>query len=456
MRPRVARLRKALRRLLTRVMRPGGGAAAAPDPRNGAVVHEILDPAFLRQQLEALRREGTGLLSEEQYRQMSEQLDAADASPASGADATSGRQAFMPRSANLSILQSTLTACVVSRVELVTKPPPGRRSFAEFMLGVKDVFRQFGPCDAAWIESVVSKGISLFEGRAPFVDDRAPDVTLSDRARIVIAGDWGSGLPGARAVGERMADAIAEGKSQGRDVHALHLGDVYYSGWKEEYETRFLPWWPVRSADEGVPSWALNGNHDMYSGGHGYFGYLLREPRFAAQAGSSYFCLQTPSWQLLGLDTAYEDAGLAGKQAEWVAGKVRDGGRRTMLLSHHQPFSSYGKEVSPAIVDKLAGAGVQHVDAWLWGHEHLCCVYERDHHPVATFGSCVGHGGVPVLEREGDRPAGVAWQFQGAAAHHGQDRWQLFGYAVLDFDGPRIDIRYFDENGALSHAEQVA
>ena len=46
-----------------------------------------------------------------------------------------------------------------------------------------------------------------------------------------------------------------------------------------------LDLWPVTAdqAGAGVTSWSLNGNHDMYSGGFGYFQTLLADPRFAAQ-----------------------------------------------------------------------------------------------------------------------------------------------------------------------------
>jgi hypothetical protein len=210
----------------------------------------------------------------------------------------------------------------------------------------------------------------------------------------------------------------------------------------------------VRSAREGVPSWALNGNHDMYSGGHGYFGYLLRDERFGAQSGSSYFCLQTQHWQLLGLDTAYVDSDLAGQQASWVEGKLRASDRKTMLLSHHEPFSAF-VGVDPPLVHKLEAAfAVRPIDAWLWGHEHRCCVYERELHPYLRFGSCIGHGGVPVLASS-EVPQGVRWLFEEYEVHEGEDRRQLFGFAVVDIEGPRIDIRYHDQRGTLNHEETI-
>ncbi len=426
----------------------GADPGEAPFVKDGAIVHEVLDPKFLRAQLERIQGEGGGALSEDQYGAMYAELDREDESPVSGASAEQGGQALLPRSPAVSMLQSTLTACVTSRFEDLLKPlPPGQRSFAEWVLRETDVFRQFGPCDAKWMETVIAQGLSLLDGRAPFPDEPAADVELARDARVVVVGDWGTGLPGARAVGAAMAHCIAEGRSAGREVHALHLGDVYYSGWKEEYRSRFLPFWPVRSASEGVASWTLNGNHDMYSGGHGYFGYLLNDERFKAQSRSSHFCLQNEYWQLLGLDTAYSEEDLAGNQQAWVEGKLRASERKTMLLTHHQPFSAF-EQVDPPFLAKLrqAFAG-RRVDAWLWGHEHMCCAYETDLQPYLGFGSCIGHGGVPVLLWEGSTPPGVRWRFTESEVHEGADRWQLFGFAVLDFADDRIEVQYRDQNG---------
>ena len=415
----------------------------------GAVIHEILDPAFLRERLGQIKEAGPGLLSDEQYEEMFSRLERDQESPVSGADPTQGRQAYLPRSPAISLLQSTLTDCVLSRVEDLVKPlPPENDSFGDFVLREFDVFRKFGPCDAGWVESVISKGLSLLGSRPKFVDGRAPEIGIADDARLVVVGDWGTGLTWAQAVGREMAKHVAAAKSEGREVHVLHLGDVYYSGWKEEYRSRFLPYWPVRSAEEGVPSWAINGNHDMYSGGHGYFGYLLRDPRFAAQNGSSYFCLQNEHWQLLGLDSAYEDEDLAGDQGDWVAKKQMASDRKTMLFTHHEPFSAYTALEPPPMLERLGKAfEVRPVDAWLWGHEHLACVYQPQPQPYLRFGSCIGHGGVPVLLEKDEKPhPEVTWR----AHEHRQifeNLWQLFGFAVLDFDGPGIDVAYYDQRG---------
>ncbi|MBV9358576.1 MAG: metallophosphoesterase, partial [Chloroflexi bacterium] len=208
------------------------------------------------------------------------------------------------------------------------------------------------------METKLAEGWAMIDGRPQFPNAPAPPLPLARNARIVLVGDWGTGLPGASSVGRQMRNCIDEGR--GREQHVIHLGDVYYSGWREEYETRFLPYWPVDRNERDVLCWALNGNHDMYSGGHGYFGFLLHDPRFRGHwrgdpdrdAPSSYFSLEGDDWQVLGLDSAYADHDLAGSQQQWLAEKLQTG-RRTLLLSHHQPFSAYDDAVGQLMTDKV-------------------------------------------------------------------------------------------------------
>ena len=133
-----------------------------------------------------------------------------------------------------------------------------------------------------------------------------------------------------------MQEEIAGALAEGREAHAVHLGDVYYSGLPSEDQRRFLAYWPVTAAQaaSGVTSWSLNGNHDMYSGGYGYFGTLLADPRFAAQHSpdgqpTSFFRLTSPSWDFVALDTSWDQnvlsTGAVGGPAG-PAGRVRGEG----------------------------------------------------------------------------------------------------------------------------------
>jgi hypothetical protein len=232
---------------------------------------------------------------------------------------------------------------------------------------------------------------------------------------------------------------------------------------KREYEKRFLPFWPVRPEEaQSIGSWALNGNHDMYSGGYGYYDYLLADERFKKQERSSYFELFNQHWQILSLDTAWAsdrliwDYGkLAEPQAGWVARRVAQPGRKVMLLSHHQLFSSYesgSDDMRKALGGVLNAGGI---DAWFWGHEHRCMLY-KEHHGV-RFGRCIGHGGVPVYMSHYEQdpyPEPGQYEYR-AYLDRGLELWALFGFAVLDFEGSSINVRYIDELGRTHKEERI-
>lgn len=226
---------------------------------------------------------------------------------------------------------------------------------------------------------------------------------MPDNARVALLADWATGLYGAPA----SARCIAAAKPG--FTHVIHLGDVYYSGTTSEIDARFIAFWPnVKDAR----SFACNGNHEMYSGGHGYFGKAL--PLFGQQA--SYFALENEHWLLVGLDTAYKDHSLNKEQLGWLSLMLKDPARKKkklVLLSHHQPFSLLEGQ-GPNLISflrLLLDQGAIH--AWYWGHEHRCAIYDR--HPVWKMaGRCIGHGGIPYFRdteelqsRHGQRQKGA-------------------------------------------------
>jgi hypothetical protein len=98
-------------------------------------------------------------------------------------------------------------------------------------------------------------------------DDAAP-------VRIALAGDWGTGTDEAHAVAERI-DAI-------RPEYTIHLGDVYFVGDPAEVRENFLgianpdnSYRPCRWPLGSKGTFALNGNHEMYARGIGYFDLIL-------------------------------------------------------------------------------------------------------------------------------------------------------------------------------------
>lgn len=294
---------------------------------------------------------------------------------------------------------------------------------------------KFGTFDAAWVATLTDYekyfGPSGHRAEIPYVrhasmDDFVLD-PLPENAKIALLGDWGTGT-------RTAVDVLKAVKAHRPDV-LIHLGDIYYSGTERETEAYFLDIVNhVLERDQNpIPVYTLTGNHDMYSGGQGYYSLLTKlhpEPLFRPGhvQQASYFCLRSPSgaWQLLGLDTGLHDhdpfsvAGhvtyLEPDEEAWHADKIRrfsrDGGR-TVLLSHHQLFSAFsrigdpgekspGEEAAnPKLLESFrhfqaaAADGTGDIAAWFWGHEHNLEIYEP--YLGLEKGRCMGHGAIPKL-----------------------------------------------------------
>jgi Calcineurin-like phosphoesterase len=331
----------------------------------------------------------------------------------------------------------------------------------------------FTPDDPDWYV-FIAKGVleRLAEGNAPFNETPAEYDGVAEDARLVIVGDWGTGLPRARNVAAQMRERIGEAVAARRQVHVLHLGDVYYSGLETEDQRRFLDLWPVtqEQADAGVTSWSLNGNHDMYSGGFGYFGTLLRDPRFRRQRSpdgkpTSFFRLRSPSWDFIGIDTSWDsDVTSAGKvgvltdpQGSYVAAAAAQSSRKLVLFSHHQLLSVYDQaDIGSTLPAKLAPVlNGNRVTAWWWGHEHRAIAYEAA--AGIRYPRCLGNGGVPVLPDPappaGSKPA-ITWHSTRSVREDGQERTR-FGFAVLDLHPDRIEVAYVDDDGHIPYTEAI-
>ena len=181
-------------------------------------------------------------------------------------------------------------------------------------------------------------------------DPRDLLTTIPDEATVAIAGDWGTG----NASSANIAQAIAAQKAD----YTIHLGDVYYSGTESEEAQKFVKMWPAGSRG----TFTLNSNHEMYSGGHGYFGVALADPRLAGQKGHSYFALTNANWLVLGLDSAYAATRFyqqgALKDAEVLCrihsllqsavGLRSDGAtKKVLVLTHHQGLEDDGTPSNP-------------------------------------------------------------------------------------------------------------
>ena len=329
---------------------------------------------------------------------------------------------------------------------------------------------------------------ALFSKPHPFNRNPARVALSTKPLTLFLFGDWGTGLTLAGQVTQRIREQLKTGNGS-RQQHVIHLGDVYYVGEADEYLKRMIPLWPVTSGERNATgSWSLNGNHDMYSGGWGYFDTLLKKDYMLRWHGdkndepSSFFLIEDKDWQIFGLDTSWsipslgdaifgkptlKDYGgqngvLTKEQAAWMA-KMRNPAKGCILLSHHQAASSRTSESQHAdeAIAMLKAAGVYAtIDAWIWGHEHRCVVFKPKAQRVGKrlkdappFCACLGHGGVPVPRKNLDaanRTADVLWEEDrlgdDAPIYEGQ-RVVPFGFGRIDTKPGAFEFQIFDHAG---------
>ncbi|MFQ5823535.1 MAG: metallophosphoesterase family protein [bacterium] len=288
--------------------------------------------------------------------------------------------------------------------------------------------------------------------------------TFPNSARFAVFGDWGTGLYGAPVIGKTLEN------DPNPFTMLLHLGDVYYSGTETEINFRFLKYWPQR---KDAISRALNSNHEMYSGGHGYFKKTL--PTFGQS--SSYFAFQNDYWTIIGLDTGYEDHDLDNEQVKWlneVIGQAQD--RKVILSSHHQPYSHISGQ-GPKLIEKLGNLlNAKKIFAWYWGHEHRCVLY--DQHPIYGFyGRCIGHSGMPYARKKvshipiAEKDKDIEWRrmeaknmVPGALFLDGPNRYIKKkekkygpnGYITLEFEDEHLNEVLHEPDGTKIYEKQIA
>jgi 3',5'-cyclic AMP phosphodiesterase CpdA len=316
-----------------------------------------------------------------------------------------------------------------------------------------------GPCDPKWVDVV---GIYLANKalcreipyrRYSRLDDFVINGVLQDKMRVALLADWGTGDQGAklllRQIAQKQPDVV------------IHLGDVYYSGTAFEYQNYFYKiWQPTFGLEKvdwgGKPAkppkpatFTLPGNHDMYSGGGPYYTTIdmLGQP-------SSYFCLRNDNWQFIAIDTGLHDSDpvcqtatfLDDQEVIWLKDKIANsGGRKTVLLSHHQLFSAFetigqnGNHINQKLADQI-GDILPQVAVWFWGHEHNLVIYDKFLNVLAR---CIGHGAFPVdVDEKVSRNASIPVSQVTVAVGSDGAQYQ-HGYVIMDLAGASAKATYY-------------
>jgi hypothetical protein len=309
-----------------------------------------------------------------------------------------------------------------------------------------------------------------------------PSYTGSDRGiyqfesdagevRLSIVGDWGTGTDEAHDVAEQM--------KKFRPHYTIHLGDVYYVGDESEVRENCLnqkvtEYEPCEWPHGSVGSFALNGNHEMYARGFGYFDVFLPTLGLTGGPGqrTSFFCLENEHWRFIALDTGYNsvkipilelipfppfhaDCALPDELLTWLVDVVKPNAdeRAIVLLGHHQYYSAFerGYEKPARQLRRLIGRPV----IWFWGHEHRLALYDKHAEPggVEAYGRCLGHGGMPIeLQKPGST---VPLQFFDARPYPNDEGLSIGynGHADVTLAGNTMRIDYVDVAGSVVVSE---
>src|SRR3954453_1072847 len=210
-------------------------------PVGRIVITDVLRKSFLVEQLALVERELDGANGAHHHDLDADDLERARRAVARARlDIPAGQPTFGPppgatrgdapdldevsyfaRDPVVSLLQSALDEHLETRQPALLEPEPPvpagpeRRGGGETFLPVADrrlaspgtgqrFAGPFESTDPGWISSFIAFQLRRLHHKRPFNPTPATPVELDDRARVVLVGDWGSGLPRAQRVAEQI------------------------------------------------------------------------------------------------------------------------------------------------------------------------------------------------------------------------------------------------------------
>ena len=325
----------------------------------------------------------------------------------------------------------------------------------------------------------------------PFYSDHATNSGIftivkqpGEAVTVALISDWASDTPESQLIAQQC----------GTNDYSVHLGDTYYVGNDNEIAENFNTdqggTWPYGT----LGSFALMGNHEMYSSGQSFFTQLL--PYMGAYQGdrdtpiqvqqAGFFCLENDYWRVIGLDTGYDslcgflglspnqNLDLTPEQKDWLTNTVQlnNDNRGIIILTHHQLFSAFEPEF-PNPMNYISSIITPGRDViWFFGHEHRFSVYGPNEmaNGAKVFGRCIGHGGMPVeLDKDGgivapNDPNNVANPVNRNLVIYDQRQREVIenniplghnGYVILTLNDANLLISYFDDNGGTGDGRKI-
>jgi Calcineurin-like phosphoesterase len=301
-----------------------------------------------------------------------------------------------------------------------------------------------------WLENLLHK--HRFPQGTPTIQP------IGNSATIAMAGDFGTGNFGS---GDSSSTKISKFIPTLNPDYTIHLGDVYYAGTGGEEASKLMNFWPQGSKG----SFALNSNHEMYSGGGPYFNEAVGGPIFnKLQSPYSFFALENDYWIIVGLDSAYySDAltlymnGTLGSNNAQIAflQDIAKRGKKVIVLTHHNglPVSGVPSDTPPQLYTDVmsAFAGQNPPAYWYYGHEHMAVAYMQLNGMLCR---CLGHAALPwglssdlqVAQAKGQ----VQW-FERCNAGDPDEKLRVFnGFVFLQLNGPDLTETFYDETGRVA------
>lgn len=302
------------------------------------------------------------------------------------------------------------------------------KNSAEY-LNVKENFFMYSSVNYGWLETIIESIKNQNAMYVPISDNKNCIFNLAKtnytsntdfNIRVALVGDWGAGT--------KYSFNVMKAISSLNPDFMIHLGDVYYSGTVDEYNTNFIN--PIKKyLLENNPKckvFNLTGNHDMYSGGEGFYHSLNvfeKSNGIDYKQQTSYFILQNDYVQIHGFDTGFYDREIdiinvlsktsnqtclhedeySYHSERMIEGKKK--GKKIITLAHHPFFvindGIFRDDTTPKKIPvneklyKQFDTNLANIDAHYCGHIHNIMLFDDYQFPngCKLNQKIIGHGG---------------------------------------------------------------